>query len=78
MPEMYDYNRKAYRNSALALEQALSTNEYLINNTFSVTDIIVGWTCHFGQGLDYHEGYDSISAYVKRLMARPHCTLPVE
>ncbi len=78
VPEMYDYNRKAYRSSALALEQALSTNDYLISNTFSVTDIIVGWTCHFGQGLGYNEGYDSISAYVKRLVARPRCTLPAE
>ena len=78
VPEMYDYNRKAYRSSALALEQALSTIDYLISNTFSVTDIIVGWTCHFGQGLGYNEGYDIISAYVERLMARPRCTLPAE
>jgi hypothetical protein len=39
-----------------------------------VTDIIVGWTCHFAQGLD---GFNNINAYVARLMQRPKCALPV-
>ena len=76
VPEMYDYNRNAYRKSALALEIALAEHDYLINNEFSVTDIIVGWTCHFSQGLGYNEGFDNINAYVSRLMQRPKCALP--
>ncbi len=77
IPEMYDFNRNAYRSSAAALEMALADSEYLINNTFSVTDIIVGWTCHFSQGLGYNAGFDNINAYVARLMERPACALPV-
>lgn len=76
VPEMYDYNRKAYRKSSELLETALADSEYLINNRFSVTDIIVGWTCHFTTRLGYNEGFDNINAYVSRLMARPKCALP--
>ena len=77
VPEMYDYNRNAYRKSAAALEAALADSDYLINNKFSVTDIIVGWTCHFAQGLGgYNDGFDNINAYVARLMRRPKCALP--
>jgi glutathione S-transferase len=76
VPEMYDYNRNAYRKSAAALEMALVDRDYLINDKFSVTDIIVGWTCHFAQGLGYNEGFENINAYVAKLMLRPKCTLP--
>ncbi len=77
VPEMYDYNCNAYRKSATALDGALANSDYLINNQFSVTDIIVGWTCHFAQGLDgYNDGFVNINAYLGRLMERPKCTLP--
>lgn len=76
VPEMYEFNRNAYRGSAPALEKALGDNEYLINNTFSMIDIIVGWTCHFAARLEYNEGFDNINAYVARLMARSACALP--
>jgi len=77
VPEMYDYNRNAYRNSAAAIEAALAGNDYLINDKFSMADIIVGWTCHFAHGLDgYNDGFDNINAYVSRLMQRPKCVLP--
>ena len=76
VPEVYDYNRNAYRKSAVAIEMALADCDYLINNRFSVTDIIVGWTCHFAHGLGYNDGFDNINAYVWRLMRRPKCALP--
>ena len=76
VPEMYDFNRNAYRKSAVALELALEDNDYLINNSFSITDVIVGWTCHFATRLGYNEGFDNINAYVARLMERPTCALP--
>ncbi len=76
VPEMYAYNRAAYRASAAALEGVLTGDEYLVNNTFSVADIIVGWTCHFGETMGYNDGFEQIRRYVDRLMARPTCTLP--
>ena len=76
VPEMYGYNRNAYRMSAPALEMALQDNDYLINNRFSITDVIVGWTCHFATRLGYNDGFDNINAYVARLMERPACALP--
>ena len=76
VPEVYEFNRKAYRGSAEALERALEGNEYLIDNRFSVTDIIGGWTCHFGARLEYNDEFHNIGAYVDRLMARSKCKLP--
>jgi len=76
VPEMYDYNRNAYRESASALEMALANSDYLINNKFSLTDIIVGWTCHFAERLGYNEDFPNINAYLTRLMERPACALP--
>lgn len=76
VPEMYDFNQAAYRNSAVALEEALSTREYLVDDKFSATDIIVGWTCHFGETMGYNDGFANIKSFVERLMARPNCTLP--
>ncbi len=76
VPEMYDYNRNAYRESASALEMALANSDYLINNKFSLTDIIVGWTCHFAERLGYNEDFPNINAYLTCLMERPACALP--
>ena len=75
VPEMYGYNLQAYRASAQALEGALDSDDYLVGNEFSVTDIIVGWTCHFGGRLQYNDGLPNIQAYVTRLMRRPACAL---
>ncbi len=76
VPEMYEHNRKAYRISAQALERELETKDHLVADAFSVTDINVGWTCHFGNTLGYNDGLDNINAYLKRLTARPKCMLP--
>ncbi len=77
VPEMYDYNKKAYRASAVALDDKLADCDYLIADRFSVTDIIVGWTCNFGNtvGAGYNEGFTNIARYLERLKARPHCPL---
>lgn len=76
VPAMYEYNRNAYRASAEALELELQNCEFLVNDSFSVADIIVGWTCHFGQTLGYNDEFDNIQDYLVRLMAREHCALP--
>lgn len=75
VPQMYEYNKNAYRLSAVALESALAQSDYLIGNRFTVTDIIVSWTCQFGENLGYNQGFDHISAYIQRMKQRPHCTL---
>ncbi len=75
VPAMYDYNRNAYRASAVALETALSQSEYLVGGKFTVADIIVSWTCQFGENLGYNDGFEQIGAYIQRLKRRPCCTL---
>lgn len=75
VPEMYAYNKEAYREGATALNEALRERDFLVADTFSVTDIIVSWTCQFGQNRDYNEGFENIAGYLARVKARPHCTL---
>ena len=75
VPEMYEHNKEAYREGATVLNDALGQCQYLIGDKFSVTDIIVSWTCHFGQNLNYIDGFDNIAAYLKRVKSRTHCTL---
>lgn len=75
VPEMYDYNKAAYREGAAVLNDVLGKCQYLIQDKFSVTDIIVSWTCHFGQNLGYIDDFDNIAAYLERVKCRPLCTL---
>ena len=72
---MYAYNQNDYRKSAHALNGALGKHDYLVGNTFSVTDIIVSWTCQFGYELGYNDGFEYIAAYLDRVKGRPNCTL---
>ena len=73
VPEMYAHNKNAYRISATALESALSKADYLIDNKFTMADIVVSWTCQFGEDLGYNDGFDHIQAYIDRMRQRPHC-----
>ena len=75
VPEMYEFNKEAYREGATVLNDVLGKCHYLIDDKFSVTDIIVSWTCHFGQALDYIDGFENITAYLDRVKNRAHCTL---
>ena len=75
VPEMYEFNREAYRANAIALNDHLAKQDYMVDDKFSVTDIIAGFTCNFGNDQGYHEGFDHIDAYLARLKERPHCTL---
>lgn len=59
--------------SITLFEQHLATTPFLVDGTFSVADIIVGfavawardlgWTCDFSHCVDYD----------RRLLAMPHC-----
>lgn len=75
VPEMYEYNKDAYRQAAPALDDALGKTDYLIDDRFSVTDIIVSWTCQFGEKHGYNDGFENIARYLARVKERPHCML---
>ena len=72
VPEIATQNEMLFRRSAAALDQALATTDYLVEDRFTVTDIIVGYTVNWGQS---EGGLANLQAYLDRLFERRHCTL---
>ena len=72
---LFEQNNNAYRHAAKVLDTALSDNEYLVANRFSVTDILVGFTLNWGQAVGLLDESPNLVDYVERLKKRPHCTL---
>ena len=68
-------NTEMFKRSAQALNDSMSHKKYLIENQFSVTDIIVGWTVNWGRRQGLLDGLDVLQSYLNRLLARPHCAL---
>tara|TARA_A100001037_G_scaffold292166_1_gene307108 strand:+ start:265 stop:864 length:600 start_codon:yes stop_codon:yes gene_type:complete len=71
----FNQNAEMFKRGAQALNDLLSNKEYLIENQFSVTDIIVGWTVNWGRRQGLLDGLDGLQSYLRRLLARPYCAL---
>ena len=71
----FQQNTEMFKRSAQALNDSMSHKKYLIENQFSVTDIIVGWTVNWGRRQGLLDGLDGLQSYLNRLLARPHCAL---
>ena len=61
--------------AAAALEAHLSAHNYLVEERFSVTDIVLAYTLNWGQEQQLLADFPNIDAYMERLLARPHCPL---
>ena len=57
--------------SAGVIEQALGNDDFLVDDTFSVADIVVGATLAFGRTAELVELPSGLVDYVDRLEARP-------
>ena len=72
---VFEANGTLFKRGAGGLEKALGSASYLVDDRFSVTDIIAGYTVNWGD----HEGllgeFPNLRAYLERLLAREHCTL---
>ena len=75
---VYQQNERELRRSAEVLERALADADYLVDNRFSVTDIIVGYTVNWARRQGLLDGSPNLQAYLQRLFQRPHCTLNPE
>ena len=64
-----------FKRSAAALNVVLGKTDYLIEDRFSVTDIIVGYTISWGQEQGLLSEFPNLLAYLERLLEREHCTL---
>ena len=67
--------RELYRKSAAVLDAHFAKHAYLIEDRFTVADVIVGYTVNFGQEFNWAEGFVHLLAWLERLHGREHCTL---
>ena len=73
--DLFEQNNKAFVHAAKVLDKVLADKDYLINNRFSVTDILVGFTVNWGDGAGVLNDAPNLQKYLDRLKERPHCTL---
>jgi len=60
---------------AAAVNDALSQSEYLVENRFMTTHIIMGYAVNWGQKMDLINGLGNLKAHLDRFLARAHCAL---
>lgn len=70
-----EQNTAMFKRGAEALNDYLSGHEYLVEDRFTVTDIIVGWTVNWGRRRGHLGNMPALRAYTDRLLARAHCAL---
>ena len=75
VPAIIEQNTMMFGRSAHVLEAALTETDYLIEDRFTVTDIIVGYTINFALEQDLLGEFPNLMAYLERLFERDHCTL---
>lgn len=75
VPAILPQNEKMYKRGAAALDEVLASTPYLVEERFTVADIIVGYTVNFGDWLGWLNDFHHLNAYLDRLFARDHCTL---
>ena len=57
------------------VDKALADDDFLVENRFSVTDIIVGYAVNWGRRAKLNDDLPNLGRYLERLWERPHCTL---
>ena len=72
---LFGQNARAFVHAAKVLDRELEDKEYLVGNKFSVTDILVGFTVNWGNGVGLLEKTPNLQKYLARLKERPACTL---
>lgn len=75
LPQGFAQNQALFKQSAQVLEAALGSRKFLVEDRFSVTDIIVGWTVNWGARQGLLDQAPRLLAYLERLRARPACVL---
>ena len=70
-----EQNVSMFKRSAGVLEAHLAEHDYLVEDRFTVTDIVVGWCLNWARRQGHLDAYPSIRGYVERLLARPLCAL---
>ena len=70
-----DQNVGFFKRAAAAMNKVLGDTDYLIDNRFTVADILVSYTLNGARKQHHLEEFPNLLAYLDRLFARKHCTL---
>jgi glutathione S-transferase len=73
IPAVIERNNEEIASGLAVLNEVLGGSEFLIDDRFSVTDIIVGWTINWARRQGRLDRFDRLGAYVQRLLARERC-----
>ncbi len=75
VPGIIEQNAMMYRRGAAVLDAALEGPRFLVDDRFTVTDIIVSYTVDFGREFGLISECPNLQAYLARMHEREHCTL---
>lgn len=78
IPAIFEQNTKFFSASAAVVDQALENNDYLVDDQFSVTDVIMGFTISWANYYKLIEPFKNLQKYLDRLCERPCCPLKKE
>lgn len=71
VPEVFETACWEYQQALSLLSQGLADKSYIIENSFSGADILIGHTLLWGERLGQHATEPNLNAYLKRIQARP-------
>jgi len=78
VPAVIETNLSEFHNAAASMNSEISDRSFLVGDTFSVTDIIVGWTINWARRSNLLDAYPNLLKYVNRLLDRELCTFNKE
>jgi len=73
LPAVFPQNTAAVKRGLEVIDKEIAGLDWLIENRFSVTDIIMGYDVCWAQILGFTEGLPNVNAYADRILARPAC-----
>ena len=73
VPQIIAQNEAFFARSAAVMDSALSESKFLVEDRFSVTDIIVGYTLYWAQEDKLLGAFEHLQAYLHRLTMRKYC-----
>jgi len=78
VPDVLATNNDEIQSALAVLNDVLANQSYLVEDTFSVTDIIASWAINWARRGGHLESHPHLAGYLQRLLAREHCTLNPE
>lgn len=70
---VFPQNEAAVKRGLSVIDKEIAGRNWLIDDRFSVTDIIMGYCVCWAQTLGMTEGLPNVTAYAERILARPAC-----